>query len=86
MPNKGAIYQARNSNSNYFREIPRGIEKDFDEAYRKFFAKRGVDVTKENTMILDKNWRLSDPIFVDTHSLNKAIEYGRSYRKNAPET
>lgn len=80
MPNKGSIYQARNANPYFYRHIPRGIEVEFDEAYRKFFAKRGVDVSKENTMILDKNWRLSDPVFVDVHSLNKAIAYGRSYR------
>ena len=82
MPNHGSIYQARNSNQNVDISISRGVITQFDEAYRKFWERRGVDVTVANTKILAEKWKLSDPVLVDSQRLKKAIEYGRSYRKD----
>lgn len=82
MPNKSNINKAKNANPDYFRHVPRGVEKEFDDAYRNFWAKRGVDISKSNTKILAEEWKLSDPFQCDPWTLKKAIEYGRSYRKD----
>lgn len=60
--------------------LEKGAIKEFHEAYKKFWAKRGVDIS-DNMEELPKKRNLSDPICGDPIRLRKAIEYGRSYRK-----
>lgn len=81
MPNHGSKYD-KPVGSNKLEPI-NDIELEFHEAYKKFWAKRGVNVEDNKRDLPKENWKLSDPFSDDYVRLNKAIEYGRSYRKDA---
>ena len=80
--NKGSIY-GHCSVKAIPPEVTKGLELEFAEAYKKFWAKRGVDIQNHKDELPQENRKLSDPIQGDPVRLRKAIEYGRSYRKDA---
>ena len=79
--NKGSIYDRSNVKT-IPPEVTKGVELEFAEAYKKFWEKRGVNIQSHKDELPQENWKLSDPIQGDPVRLRKAIEYGRSYRKD----
>lgn len=86
MPNHGSKYGERVDRPATPVTLEKGAIMEFAEAYKRFWEKRGIDITDHKDELPKENWKLSDPIQGDPVRLSKAIAYGRSYRKDKDGT